>query len=434
MQRNHYAPKGPAWQVLILWLLVCWPAGAVSLSGRLLDAHSDQPIAGATVMLDSVSTLTDPLGDFSLTGEGQQVRMRAVGYGRLNWPLPQNESTPLEFKLQPLQPKALYLTVYGIGDKHLREAALQLIRSTELNALVIDVKGDRGLIPYPSKVPEALSNGARRVTTVPNPIELIAKLKAENIYLIARIVVFKDELLATAHPEWAVRRTSGGPFRDREGFLWLDASRRETWGYSIAVAREAAQLGFDEIQFDYVRFPDARGLVFSQTNNQANRVAAINGFLQEAKRQLAPYNVFVAADIFGYVPWNSNDTLIGQHLESLAAAVDYLSPMLYPSGFQFGIPGYRQPVANVGPIVARSLANAGKRTGLPGAHWRPWLQAFRDYAFDRRVFGATEIRAQIDAAEQFGSNGWMLWNAQNRYSRAGLKDQPAPPPSTEVAP
>lgn len=426
MTRHLPTANGVCRWVWLLWLLAVWPAWAVSVSGRVIDAHSGQPIVGATVLLGDVSTTTDTLGGFSLTGDSQVLRMRAVGYGRMNWQVKQDDTRGFDFRLKPLQPKSLYLTVYGIGDRRLRGAALELIRTTELNALVIDVKGDRGLIPYPTTVREAWHNGARKVTTVRDPQALIADLKAKGIYLIARIVVFKDDLMAAAHPEWTVKRTSGESYRDREGFVWLDATRHETWAYPIAVAREAAQLGFDEIQFDYVRFPDAGGLVFSQPNTQMHRVAAITGFLKEAKRQLEPYNVFVAADIFGYVHWNTNDTFIGQHLESLAAVVDYLSPMLYPSGFQLGIPGYREPVENAGSIVARSLANAGKRTGVPGVRFRPWLQAFRDYAFDRRVFAADEIRAQIDAAEQFGSNGWMLWNPHNRYSRAGLKDDPAP--------
>lgn len=426
MKRLHRIVNGSWCWAWLLWLAVMGSAGAVSVSGRVVDASNGQPIAGASVLLDVAATVTDAQGNFKLSGEGRQLRLRAVGYGRSAWQLHQDKVAQFDFTLKRLRPKALYLTVYGIGDRRLRNAALELIRTTELNALVIDVKGDRGLIPYPTTVKEAWSTGARRVTTVREPRALVADLKAQGIYLIARVVVFKDDLMAAAHPEWTIKQASGEPYRDREGFVWLDASRRETWAYPIAVAREAAQFGFDEVQFDYVRFPDAHGLQFSQPNTQANRVAAITGFLQEAKRQLAPYNVFVAADIFGYVHWNTNDTVIGQHLETLAAAVDVLSPMLYPSGFQYGIPGYRQPVAHAGPIVALSLANARKRTGLPGVHFRPWLQAFRDYAFDRRVFAAAEIRAQIEAAEQSDSNGWMLWNPQNRYSRAGLQDEPAP--------
>jgi hypothetical protein len=186
---------------------------------------------------------------------------------------------------------------------------------------------------------------------------------------------------------------------------------------------EAAQHGFDEIQFDYVRFPDATDLQYSMPNTVENRVKAISGFLMEARRRLVPYNVFLAADIFGYVCWNLNDTSIGQRLEDLAPLVDYLSPMLYPSGFQYGIPGYRIPVSRPHEIVYLSLKRAKERTRLPPIRFRPWLQAFRDYAFDGRTFTGVEVREQINAAEEFGSDGWMLWNPSNVYSASsdGLK-------------
>ena len=157
-------------------------------------------------------------------------------------------------------------------------------------------------------------------------------------------------------------------------------------------------------------------------NTEENRVKAISGFLMEAKKRLKPYNVFLSADIFGYVCWNLNDTLIGQKLEELIVHLDYLSPMLYPSGFQYGIPGYRVPVANPYEIVYLSLKRAQERSHLSSVRFRPWLQAFRDYAFDRRFFNGIEIRSQIKAADQFGSHGWMLWNPCNVYSRYGLND------------
>jgi len=169
-----------------------------------------------------------------------------------------------------------------------------------------------------------------------------------------------------------------------------------------------------------VRFPDASGLRFSQANTRANRTAAIVGFLQAARARLAPYNVFVAADIFGYVCWNLDDTAIGQQIELLGASLDYISPMLYPSGFTWGLPGCTNPVSDPGQIVRRSLAEAAERTGQPGVRFRPWLQAFRDYAFDHREFDAAEIRAQTAAAEAAGSDGWMLWNPRNRYDPTDL--------------
>lgn len=287
---------------------------------------------------------------------------------------------------------------------------------------MIDVKGDRGQISYQSAIPLAAEVGAQKIKPVKDLPGLMATLKARDIYTIARIVVFKDNPLALARPELAVRSTSGAIWRDREDLAWTDPFLQEVWDYNIAIAEEAAQLGFDEIQFDYVRFPDRTGLRFSQPSTEASRVQAITGFLQTARQRLVPYNVFVAADIFGYVCWNPGDTLIGQRLAELASSTDYLSPMLYPSGFQFGIPGYRNPVQNPFPIVFLSLQQAQKRTGLPPVRFRPWLQAFRDYAFDGRSFAGQPLRQQITAAEKFGANGWMLWNPSNVYSRDGLRE------------
>lgn len=387
----------------------------------VVNAVDGRPIAGALVTAEGRVEAADGQGRLTLPAPATWVAARAPGYLRTHVqdasPIARNET----IRLTPFRPKALYLSFYGIGDKALRESALKLIATTELNALVIDVKGDRGRIPYRSAVALAADSGAQKVITVRDMPTLIAQLHAGGVYLIARVVAFKDDPLARTHPEWAVRDRNGQIYVDREGLAWIDPFRGEVRDYVLDVAEEAARLGFDEIQFDYLRFPDAPGLVFAELPTQTNRVATISGFLSEARRRLAPYNVFVAADIFGYVLWNRDDTAIGQRLEDLVKYLDYVSPMLYPSNFQFGIPGYRNPVAVPGEIVRLSLRNAVKRTGLPPIRFRPWLQAFRDYAFDRRLFGADMIRAQIEAAEAFGSDGWMLWNPRNAYGEAGLR-------------
>ena len=159
-----------------------------------------------------------------------------------------------------------------------------------------------------------------------------------------------------------------------------------------------------------MRFPDTKGIVFSQESTEESRTATITAFLAEAHKQLTPYNVFLSADVFGYICWNRTDTGIGQKIEKLGDVLDYISPMLYPSGFSFGIPNYRNPVANSYEIIRLSLDEARTRTGLDPIRFRPWLQAFADYAFDKRQFGMSEIQSQIRAAQSFGSDGWLLWN------------------------
>lgn len=393
---------------------------ARSIDGFVYSQAGQGAIAGATVTAGGASTLTDAAGHFHLAAPGPGLAVRAPGYARRQLAAA-GDGAPLRLELTPFQAKALYLSAYGIGSDALREAALELVKQTELNALVIDVKSDRGMIPYASSIALAERIGAQKVRTVKDMPALIAQLHQKNIYLIARIVVFKDDPLANARPDLALKNHQGQLWRDGEELSWVDPMRQEVWQYNLDIAEEAARLGFDEIQFDYVRFPDAPGVQYAQPSTQASRVDAIGGFLGAARRRLAPYNVFIAADIFGYVLWNTDDTAIGQQLERLTDALDYICPMLYPSGFKWGIPNYRNPLDHPYDIVYRSLQRAKQRTNLDGARFRPWLQGFSDYAFDHRPFGAAEVQAQIDGAEAAQASGWMLWNPRNRYSSGGLQ-------------
>ena len=393
---------------------------------KVIDASTQKPIKGAIVTLKNDIILTDGNGLFTIKPDINTVAVRAHGYLRAEQTIDRkalsafHKNAAVQIKLTPFVPKALYLSVYGVGSRILRNAALSLAEKGEINALVIDVKGDRGMMPYKSSVKLAADVGAQKIITVKDIKEQMKAFKEKGIYTIARIVVFKDNLLGLARPDLAIRTADGKIWRDNEDLIWVDPSKKEVWDYVTNIAVEAAQNGFDEIQFDYVRFPDTKGLAFSIANTEENRVNAITGFLSQAKKQLLPYNVFLSADIFGYVCWNQNDTFIGQRLKDLTPLLDYMSPMLYPSGFQYGIPGYRVPVAHPYEIVYLSLKKMQERTKLPPNRFRPWLQAFRDYAFDRRPFSATEIREQINAAEKFGSHGWMLWNPRNVYSSIGL--------------
>jgi hypothetical protein len=411
-------------QYVMLTVLSMPGHASVFIIGKVIDYLTKKPIQGALITINNEIIQTDSNGMFVLRNAVKKIGIRAYGYARGEQVIPFiTGKIPLKIYLQPFTPKALYLTFYGIGDRSLRESALKLINETELNSLVIDVKGDRGMITYKSSILFASEIGAQKLTIIKDIRSLLQSLRERGIYTIARIVVFKDNTLGLARPDLTVRTQDGRVWHDREDLIWVDPSRKEVWDYNINIAVEAAQMGFDEIQFDYVRFPDKKGLKFAVPNTEENRVKYISGFLMEAKKRLMPYNVFVAADIFGYVSWNINDTLIGQKLENLFPCVDYISFMLYPSGFQFGIPGYRNPVAYPYQIVSLSLKKAQERIKISSVRFRPWLQAFRDYAFDRRYFNGTEIRNQIKAAEEFGSNGWMLWNPRNIYRPDGLEKE-----------
>lgn len=404
----------------MLLVLTCVTGRAGTVSVTVVDAGSGRPVAGALGYASGSSLIASATGTFAAPSGDATLSVTAPGYARAEVALAARESART-VRLVPFRPKAVYLSAYGIADRTLRDAALALPGRTAVNAFVIDVKGDRGMTPYRSAAREAIGAGGGeagpRVADLP---ALIRAFHARGLYLIARLVVFKDDPLAAAHPDWAVRDAAGGIWRDREHLRWIDPTVRAAWEHNFDVAEEAARMGFDEIQFDYLRFPDASGLRFGEPNTEANRVAAITGFLEGARARLRPYNLYLSADIFGYVCWNADDTRIGQRLGALGGLVDYISPMLYPSGFTWGLPGCRKPTDHPGEIVGRSLAEAMRRTGLAGVRFRPWLQAFRDYAFDRRAFDAADIRAQVDAADAAGTDGWMLWNPHNRYDPAAL--------------
>lgn len=391
-------------------------ASAAPVAGIVVDAATERPVADALVTSAHTVVRTGEDGRFTVAEGASTVAARAPGYRRALVPV--SDTQPVKLVLAPVRPHAVYLSVFGITNESLRNAALALTGETSVNALVVDMKGDRGMTPYRSAARAAVGADAHLAARSPATDgfqAIVDDLRARHVYLIARIVVFKDDPLAQAHPEWAVHDADGAVWRDREGLRWVDPFSQWVWHHTLDVAEEAARAGFDEIQFDYVRFPDASGLRFGSPNTRTNRTAAIVGFLEAARERLAPYNVFLAADIFGYVCWNLDDTAIGQQLETLGGPLDYISPMLYPSGFTWGLPGCTNPVADPGEIVGRSLAQAKARTGLPGVRFRPWLQAFRDYAFDKREFDANDIRAQTNAADAAGTDGWMLWNPRNRY-------------------
>ena len=401
--------------------------GAARAEGKVIDAGTRSPIRGASVWSGAVEVRTDAEGRFSIELQGAEhtVLVKMPGYEKKRVTFEGKEAT---VSLAPQPIKAAYLTYYGVGDRGIRERVVGLVDRTELNAVVIDVKGDRGLIPYRTQVPAALEAGAQGPVIIKDFDGLIADFKARGIYTIARIVVFKDNVLAHHRPALAVIDTrTGKPWIDNEKLAWVDPTREQVWDYVIAIAREAAAKGFDEIQFDYVRFPtDGRlsAAKYSRPNNQAIRLETIAAFLAKARRELGPTGVFIGADVFGYTAFNENDTDIGQRIEELAPHLDYLCPMVYPSGYHVGIPGVRRPVENPYEIVKESVRLTRKRSAHTAVQVRPWIQDFRDYAFDKRIFGVKEIRAQIKGADDGGGSGWMLWNPRNDYTADALRGEP----------
>jgi len=392
--------------------------------GQVVEADRRTPIPGATIQAGLLRVRSDAQGLFTIgpVPPNETLLVKVPGYERKSVTV---NGAPLTVPLKSQTVKAAYLTYYGIGDRGIRTRVFELTNRTELNAVVIDVKGDRGLIPYRTQVPLALEVGAQGPVIIKEFDQMIADLKARGVYTIARIVVFKDNVLANAKPGWAIIDTrTGKPWIDNEKLAWVDPFREEVWGYTIAVAAEAARKGFDEIQFDYIRFPTDGKITaarYARPNTKDNRLETISSFLARARRELAPTGVFLAADVFGYTAFNENDTDIGQRIEEMAPHLDYFSPMVYPSGYHRGIPGYRNPVAHPYEIVFESVRLIRKRSAHVTVAVRPWIQDFRDYAFDRRPFGVKEVRAQQKGAEDAGATGWMLWNPRNDYTVDALR-------------
>jgi hypothetical protein len=397
-----------------------WPE---SVSGKVRDAEG-KPLAAASVVADGREVRTDAEGAFSLGAvpAGAPLTVKLPGYAKVKV---EPTRAAVDVKLRRRAVKGAYLTYYGFADRQIRNRVLDLVGRTELNAVVIDVKGDRGWIPYRTQVPLAVEVDAQGPVILKDFEGMLAELRARGIYTIARIVVFKDNVLANQRRELAIIDTrTGKPWVDRENLAWVDPFRTEVWDYNIAIAREAIRKGFDEVQFDYVRFPTDGKLAaarYSKPNSKETRLTAIAGFLGRARGELGAMGAFVAADVFGYTAFNENDTDIGQRIEELAPHLDYICPMVYPSGYHVGIPGHRNPVRNPYAVVHESVRLIRKRSnGLP-VQVRPWLQDFKDYAFDKRIFGVPEIRAQIRGADAAGGLGFMLWNPKNDYTGAALR-------------
>jgi hypothetical protein len=287
--------------------------------------------------------------------------------------------------------------------------------------MVVNVKDDWGNLTFASKLPLAQAAGA-----VHPDIDLhdfIAKLKARDVYAIARIVTFKDANLPKYRPDLAIASTQGGIWRDYSDITWLNPYNRNGWDYLVDVAKEAADAGFNEVQFDYVRFPTDGNLetIAYSGKDGRKREQVIADFLAYARQTLRPYHVWVSADVFGLVTSSNDDMGIGQRLEEISDAVDYLSPMVYPSHYAKGNLGVANPNAQPYETVYRSMLDAKVRWDKAGqatkVTMRPWLQDF-SWGFP---YAPKEVRAQIQATYDAGYTQWLLWNAANSYSEAALK-------------
>jgi len=321
----------------------------------------------------------------------------------------------------PVNVKGIYLTGWKAGLSGEFEKLVKLVDDTELNSMVIDVKDNTGKLTYKSSVPMAEQIGAdsNRIRDIDG---LLKTLREHNIYAIGRIVVFEDPVLSKARPDLNIKNKSGGNWVTRKGQGWVDPYNTKVWDYVVSIAEEAAKKGFNEIQFDYVRFPSDGSLsnIVYPAYDGKDRVETISAFLSYAKKRLEPYGVYVSADIFGLVTTAQDDMKIGQYLEDVVKTVDYISPMVYPSHYALGSYGIANPNAAPYETVYHSLSDAVKRLNkVDGfkAEIRPWLQ---DFTLGSPPYGAKEVRAQIRATYDAGLSEWILWDPANTYTVAAL--------------
>jgi len=401
---------------IIFFLLIYFQLEASIIKGKIVHDITNRPILEATVISDIDSTKTDTDGIFELESNNKLLKIRAPGYER-------TEATfikDIAIGLKKQNIRALYVSYWALAaPKYMREID-KLIEQSDVNAIVVDIKNEQGYLAFKGNVKLADSIGTYKRRVIRDIEKFISYYKDKNVYLIARMSLFKDNLLPNKRTNLAVRVGRGKVYINKEGMSWSDPYSQDVQNYNIELAKEVANVGFDEINFDYIRFPARKGLVFSKQNNHKNRQYAIEIFLKKVRTALNVHNVFLSVDTFGHICWNYKETQIGQNMKTMAKYVDYISPMLYPSGFAPGVGGIDNPVNKPYEIVYKSLIKAHQKTGIKHLQFRPWLQAFRDYSYNRKHFSTEEIQAQIGAANDAKSSGWMLWHAASRYNLENL--------------
>jgi hypothetical protein len=327
--------------------------------------------------------------------------------------------------------KGIYVSGAVAATPRLFDNLVALVERTELNAMVVDIKSDWGSLTFRSTNPVAIALGEQG-SGIKDLRAFVQRLHEKNIYVIGRLVTFKDDRMAKSRPEWMLKRTDGSVWHGygKPGPSWIDPTNKEAWRYLVSVGKEAAAAGFDEIQFDYVRFPSDGPMDQLVPPDMGGRSKAqvIGEFLAYAREELRPYGVRVSADVFGLVTSVKDDMGIGQHLETVSPGLDYVSPMTYPSHYSRGNLGVQWPNNDPYAILKRSLDDAIGRlraAGLTHVKVRPWLQDFT-YGYPDNppvTYGPEQVRAQIQATYDAGSDTWLLWNAANKYTEGALKPE-----------
>jgi len=340
---------------------------------------------------------------------------------------PKKTDTKIE-KKEPIKVKGLYFTGWNAGLNERLQHFINLTKKTEINSVVLDVKDDDGYIGYESKIPAVREVGGWKKKY--DPKKVIKELHKNNVHVIGRVVCFKDPVLSIKKPDLAIKDSNGELFYAK-GITWLDPYNKESWPIIIATAKEAVEFGFDEIQFDYLRFSnDGNRDAMAFNTGGKERYEIIDEFVSYARKEMP--KVILSGDVFGIICESPADTeKIGQNLEYIGKNdLDYLSPMVYPSHYRVGqkinkIP-FEKPDYEPYEVVYNTLLRAKERIAKVNgyrAKIRPYLQDFTATWLGSgyyKSYGAEDVRAQIKAVYDAGYNEWILWNASNKYTEEAL--------------
>lgn len=337
-------------------------------------------------------------------------------------PIPQEIRRNGKLLVPPVKVRGIYVTGPTAGIKRMNEM-VELVTSTGMNTIVLDVKNDGGNITYKMNHPLAIEIGACK-RFVKNMPALLDSLHAKNIYVIGRIVCFKDAYLAKGRPDWALCKPDSTPVTDAKGQAWVNPYKREVWDYLCSLAEKAIEDGFDEIQFDYVRFPigeDANQADYGVDMGSYPREHALNNFFSYVEKRLHEKEIIYGADLFGTVIGSDTDRdRTGQDYIDIASMTDNICPMIYPSHYGPKTFGIEIPDADPYNTIYRALKlskkQLSKKDSSQIAVVRPWLQCFTAPWRNGHIpYKAEEIRQQIKAVYDAGYEEWILWNAANRY-------------------
>jgi hypothetical protein len=324
--------------------------------------------------------------------------------------------------------RGIHLTAWYVGTKKGREKIEKLFAETDINTAVIDIKETEGDVYIPGVSLDGKPNYVAAMRDIKN---YLAFLKARGIFTIARIVVFHDNKVAKQNPEWAIHSSTPIPLAtangyrsdvwvDRHGSAWADPTNEKVWDYNIHILEKAAELGFQGVQFDYIRFPSdgpTRLCVYAKPHTKATAVDALEQFLERAHKRAKELGVELSIDVFGLTGSSGNDMGIGQKLSNLIKHVDVISPMMYPSHYAPGEFGIKSPNASPYETIHQSIRDTKKVLGESDVQLRPYLQ---DFSLGVK-YGVKEVQSQIAAAGDLGIHEWLMWNPACRYTQEAFQ-------------